>query len=208
MVGKRRRRSGKKLNLASTRRYKRVNPYFKKGATVNPEVSPMSPEFSFPVVPLEEVAREDVVVLPIKDAPVILIVDDEKVIADTLSIILTHAGFITMTAYDGETALRIAKAITPALLISDVVMPGITGVELAILLTESIPNLKVLLFSGQASTVDLLDKARHSGHHFTALTKPVHPTDMLRRISECLAFHRPNPIPSNQSSQTTSPAAN
>jgi len=162
----------------------------------------MSPEFSFPVVPLKEVSREDVVVLPVpvKDAPVVLIVDDEKVIADTLSIILTHAGFISMTAYDGESALRIATAITPALLISDVVMPGITGVELAIMLTQSIPDLKVLLFSGQASTVDLLEEARRGGHHFTALTKPVHPTDMLKRISECLAFNKPIPARANQSS--------
>jgi DNA-binding NtrC family response regulator len=168
----------------------------------------MSPKFSFPVVPLKEVAREDVVVLPVKDAPVILIVDDEKVIADTLSIILTHAGFITMTAYDGKSALRMANAITPALLLTDVVMPGLTGVELAITLTQSIPDLKVLLFSGQASTVDLLDKARHSGYHFTALTKPVHPTDMLKRISECLAFQRPISVPEHQKSQTPSYAAN
>jgi DNA-binding NtrC family response regulator len=168
----------------------------------------MSPKFSFPVVPLTEVAKEDIVALPIKEAPVVLIVDDEKVIADTLSIILTHAGFITMTAYDGETALRIASAITPALLISDVVMPGITGVELAIMLTQSVPDLKVLLFSGQASTVDLLEKARHGGHYFTALTKPIHPTDMLKRISECLAFQRPAPIPTRQSSHTVSYVAN
>jgi DNA-binding response OmpR family regulator len=168
----------------------------------------MSGKFSFPVVPLKEVANEDVVVLPVKDAPVVLIVDDEKVIADTLSIILTHAGFITMTAYDGETALRIANAITPALLISDVVMPGISGVELAIMLTQSLPSLKVLLFSGQASTVDLLQKARHGGHHFTALTKPIHPTDMLKRISECLAFHRPSSIPVNQQAQLPSYATN
>jgi FixJ family two-component response regulator len=87
-------------------------------------------------------------------------------------------------------------------------MPGITGVELAIMLTQSIPDLKVLLFSGQASTVDLLEKARHSGHHFTALTKPVHPTDMLKRISESLAFHKPTPVPAHQKSQTTSYAAN
>ena len=168
----------------------------------------MSQKFSFPVVPLKEVAKEDVVVLPVKDAPVVLIVDDERVIADTLSIILTHAGFITITAYDGISALRIANAITPQLLISDVVMPGITGVELAIMLTQSIPDLKVLLFSGQASTVDLLEKARRSGHHFTALTKPFHPTDMLKRVSECLAFHKPIPVPSNQSSRTASLAAN
>ena len=168
----------------------------------------MSPEFSFPVVPLKEVPREDVVVLPVKNAPVVLIVDDEKVIANTLSTILAHAGFITMTAYDGESALRIANAITPDLLISDVVMPGITGVELAIILTRSIPNLKVLLFSGQASTVDLLEEARHSGHCFTALTKPIHPTDMLKRISESLAFHQPTPAPTNQNSQPTSYATN
>jgi DNA-binding NtrC family response regulator len=168
----------------------------------------MSPKFRFPVVPLNEVAQEDVVVLPVKDPPVVLIVDDEKVIADTLSIILTHAGFITMTAYDGETALRIANAIAPALLISDVVMPDITGVELAIMLTQSIPDLKVLLFSGQASTVDLLEEARRNGHYFTTLTKPVHPTDMLKRISECLAFNRPIRIPANQSSQTASVTAN
>ncbi len=67
----------------------------------------MSPEFSFPVVPLKEVSREDVVVLPVpvKDAPVVLIVDDEKVIADTLSIILTHAGF-TMARAPSESRLR------------------------------------------------------------------------------------------------------
>jgi CheY-like chemotaxis protein len=167
----------------------------------------MSSKLSFSVVSLKEVAREDVVVLPKKDGPVILIVDDEKVIADTLSIILTHAGYVTMTAYDGVTALRMANAITPDLLLTDVVMPALTGVELAIMLTQSIPNLKVLLFSGQASTVDLLDKARHGGHHFTALTKPVHPTDMLKRISECLAFH-PIPAPTGQRSQAASTAAN
>jgi DNA-binding NtrC family response regulator len=168
----------------------------------------MSPKFSFPVVPLKEVAKEDVVILTAKAAPVILIVDDEKVIADTLSIILTHAGFITMTAYDVVTALRMANAITPALLISDVVMPGISGVELAIMLTQSIPDLKILLFSGQASTVDLLEKARRSGHNFTALTKPVHPTDMLKRISECLATNTPPLHYSHQSHQTTQAATN
>jgi DNA-binding NtrC family response regulator len=171
----------------------------------------MSHQFSFRVVPLQEVAQEDVVILPlnpVKDAPVVLIVDDEKVIADTLSIILTRAGFITMTAYDGITALRIANAITPALLISDVVMPGITGVELAIMLSQSLPDLKVLLFSGQASTVDLLEKARRGGHYFTTLTKPVHPTDMIKRISESLASHQHMSAATSQSSPAAAHAPN
>jgi DNA-binding NtrC family response regulator len=118
---------------------------------------------------------------------VVLVVDDERIIADTLSIILSKSGFSTMTAYDGISALELAKSVPPQLLISDVVMPGMTGVELAIEMTQMFPACKVLLFSGQAATVDLLEEARKGGHDFTTLTKPVHPTDMLRHISECLA---------------------
>jgi CheY-like chemotaxis protein len=147
----------------------------------------MITKLKFQVVPLTEVAREDEVILRDNRRPLVLIVDDEKVIADTLSMILSKSGFSTMTAYDGISALELAAAIAPDLIISDVVMPGMTGVELAIAVTQTLPNCRILLFSGQAATLDLLQKARHAGHDFTTLTKPVHPTDMLRRISECLA---------------------
>jgi CheY-like chemotaxis protein len=146
----------------------------------------MSPKLKFEVIPVAEVPQEGAGVLPKKSQPVVLVVDDEKVIADTLSIILSKSGFTTMTAYDGLKALELAKGLTPDLLISDVMMPGMTGIELAITVTHIIPACKVLLFSGQAATVDLLEKARQAGHNFTTLSKPVHPTDMLRRISECL----------------------
>jgi CheY-like chemotaxis protein len=147
----------------------------------------MSPKVKFEVVPLTEVPKDDTVILPAKGQPVVLVVDDEKVIADTLSMILSRSGFSTMAAYDGFTALELARSTRPDLLISDVVMPGMTGVELAITVTQTIPGCKVLLFSGQAATVDLLEKARNAGHNFTTLTKPIHPTDMLNRINECLA---------------------
>jgi DNA-binding NtrC family response regulator len=146
----------------------------------------MARKLKFEVVPLGEVAKEDAVVLPGKRQPVVLVVDDERVIADTLSIILSKSGFSIMTAYDGMSAMKLALSDPPDLLISDVVMPEMTGIELAIALTRSIPECKVLLFSGQAATVDLLQEARHGGYNFTTLTKPVHPTDMLRRISDCL----------------------
>jgi DNA-binding NtrC family response regulator len=149
----------------------------------------MVSKFKFEVVPVAEVPKEDKEdssIFPPRSRPVVLVVDDEQIIADTLSIILSKSGFTTMTAYNGESALKLAHAIQPDLLISDVVMPGMTGVELAIVVSKTIPGCKVLLFSGQAATVDLLQKARHHGHDFTTLTKPIHPTDMLRRISECL----------------------
>jgi DNA-binding NtrC family response regulator len=160
----------------------------------------MTPRIKFDVVSVAEVPTEDADILPAKRRPVILVVDDERVIADTLSVILSRSGFTTMTAYDGASALELAKNVAPELLISDVVMPGMTGVDLAITITQTIPGCKVLLFSGQAATVDLLAKARHSGHDFTTLAKPVHPTDMLRRISECLAVREPglHPVPSSR----------
>jgi DNA-binding NtrC family response regulator len=159
----------------------------------------MSPKLKIEIIPVAEVPKEDAVILSGKQWPIVLVVDDERVIANTLSMILSRSGFSTMTAYDGESALELARAVPPDLLISDVVMPGMTGVELAIAVTKAVPGCKVLLFSGQASTADLLEKARHAGHNFTTLTKPVHPTDMLWRISECLKPRETSfePIPSS-----------
>lgn len=146
----------------------------------------MSPSLKSEVVPISEVPKEDVIIPRTRTQPLVLVVDDEQVIADTLSTILSRSGFATLTAYDGIRGLELAAERKPDLLISDVMMPGMTGVELAITVKQTIPGCKILLFSGQAATVDLLEKARHDGHDFTTLTKPVHPTDMLKRISECL----------------------
>jgi CheY-like chemotaxis protein len=168
----------------------------------------MSPKFKFEVVPLTKVPQEDVIALRAKSQPVVLVVDDERVIADTLSAILSRSGFATMTAYDGPSALTLAKDRTPDLLISDVMMPGMTGVELAITVKRTIPACKILLFSGQAATVDLLEKARHDGYDFTTLTKPVHPTDMLKRISECLGTKSTSqPFPNPASHKHSAAAA-
>ena len=167
----------------------------------------MSPKSNFQVVPISEAPKTDVVVYNKKPQPLVLVVDDERVIADSLSMILSKSGFTTMTAYDGASALQLANAAPPDLVITDVMMPGMTGIELAITISQTIPACKILLFSGQAATVDLLEQARDAGYNFTTLTKPVHPTDMLRRISECLTV--PNvTAPAKHSSATRAHATN
>ena len=86
----------------------------------------MSPSLNSEVVSLEEVPREDATGFQDDHElrkPIILIVDDEPLVADTLSAILSREGFTTMTAYDGITALELASEVTPHLLISDVAMP-------------------------------------------------------------------------------------
>jgi CheY-like chemotaxis protein len=115
-----------------------------------------------------------------------LVVDDESAIADTLSEILNLSGYAAMPAYDGEEALETALLMPPELLITDVMLPGMSGIELAITIRRIFPDCRVLLFSGQAATSDLLTSAKRAGHQFTLLSKPVYPTDLLKRVSESL----------------------
>jgi DNA-binding response OmpR family regulator len=151
------------------------------------EVELMSPELNFRVVSLAEVPFGDLVQGP-PALPLVLVVDDEHAIADSLAIILSRSGFSVLTAYDAESALRLARVVPPDLLLSDVMMgPGMDGVELAITLVRASPDCRVLLFSGHAATVDLLESARHAGHNFTLLSKPLHPSDLLERIRGTLS---------------------
>jgi len=112
----------------------------------------------------------------------VFVVDDEHLIAFTLSTILRQQGFIAMPFTSPLKALEAAANERPHLLISDVMMPGLSGVELAIEIKKQCPECKVLLFSGQAATAGLLEDARGSGHDFTLLAKPIHPTDLIRAV--------------------------
>ena len=112
----------------------------------------------------------------------VLVVDDEQVIADTLARILDLNGYEASAVYTGTSAVETAKTTQPDLIISDVVMPDMNGIEAAIKIREILPNCKILLFSGQAATADLLEEARARGHEFEILTKPVHPSDLLAKL--------------------------
>ena len=114
--------------------------------------------------------------------PKVLVADDERVIADTLAIILNQSGFEATAVYSGEKALEAARDLRPDMLISDVIMPDLNGIDTAIRIRAMLPSCKILLFSGQAATADLLDRARVQGHEFEILAKPVHPQDLLARL--------------------------
>jgi len=114
--------------------------------------------------------------------PRVLIADDEQVIANTLAIILNQSGFEARAVYSGESAIEALETFQPNMLISDVIMAGMTGIEAAIKIRSRLPQCKILLFSGQAATADLLEKAREQGHEFEILAKPVHPQDLLAKL--------------------------
>jgi CheY-like chemotaxis protein len=112
----------------------------------------------------------------------ILVADDERVIADTLAMILNQSGFDARAVYSGEAALAIVPTFQPDMLISDVIMADLNGIDAAIRIRSQLPKIKILLFSGQAATADLLENARARGYEFEILAKPVHPQDLLNKL--------------------------
>jgi CheY-like chemotaxis protein len=121
--------------------------------------------------------------MPEKTAkPRVLVADDERVIADTLAMILNQSGFDARAVYSGEKALESVATFKPDMLISDVIMADLNGIDAAIRIRQLLPGIKILLFSGQAATADLLEKARADGHEFEILAKPVHPQDLLNKL--------------------------
>lgn len=114
--------------------------------------------------------------------PRVLVVDDEQVIADTLARILDLNGYEASAVYSGTAAVESARSLQPDLVISDVIMQDMNGIEAAINIRGFLPGCKILLFSGQAATADLLENARAQGHEFEILAKPVHPADLLAKL--------------------------
>ena len=112
----------------------------------------------------------------------VFVVDDERIISSTLATILCLQGFDATPFTLPIEVLEAARSEAPDLLISDVVMPLLSGVELAIQVQECCPDCKVLLFSGQATTASMLETANANGHHFELLAKPLHPKDLLKKL--------------------------
>ena len=121
-----------------------------------------------------------------------VIIDDEKLIADTLVMILEKFGYVASAAYSGEDGVALARAFKPDIVISDVVMPGMTGLDVALALKEIHPACRVILISGDTSTNDLLQKASSAGENFEVLAKPVHPLELIKKIEQRTATAAPS----------------
>jgi CheY-like chemotaxis protein len=114
----------------------------------------------------------------------VLILDDEQMIANTLALILNRSGFDANAVYTAEAAVESARQLSPDFLISDIFMRGMSGLQAAIRISQIAPECRILLFSGQAATADLLEQAEAAGYHFELLTKPIHPRALIQRLNE------------------------
>lgn len=111
-----------------------------------------------------------------------LVIDDEKFVADTLAMILEGEGHEALAVYDGRAALEKVESFIPDCVISDVIMPGLNGIEVCAAIERKHPDCQIFLFSGQASTTELVATARTEGHTWELLPKPIDPEELLTKL--------------------------
>jgi DNA-binding NtrC family response regulator len=118
----------------------------------------------------------------------ILVIDDETLLAKSLSIILTKAGHTVMTAENGQIGLAMFASAHPDLVITDIIMPVADGIETIQALRAQAPNLPVIAISGGGRTknIDFLRVARKLGSSAT-LDKPFTKEQLLTAVTTCLA---------------------
>ena len=112
----------------------------------------------------------------------VLIIDDEKAVADTLVMILQRKGYDAAAAYSGAEALKIVESFRPDCVISDVIMPGINGIEVCAAIEKVHPECHILLFAGQAFN-GLMETMRDQGHAWEILAKPLPPDKLLAKLA-------------------------
>ncbi len=124
--------------------------------------------------------------------PRILVVDDEHVLADLLAHILNETGFFATAVYGGFAALRISERFGPDVVVTDVDMPDINGVQAAVEIKKRDPLCGVILVSGidPEEHADWLTPAVAEGFEFDVIPKPIHPGTLISRIGKLLGIRQ------------------
>ena len=117
----------------------------------------------------------------------VFVVDDERTIADTLAMVLKYSGFDAVPMYSGPEAIALCRRESCDVLLTDVMMEPINGIQTAIAIREICPACKVLLFSGNPETARLLFESHAAGYDFQILAKPLHPSKVIQRVASVLA---------------------
>ncbi len=140
---------------------------------------------NFATVALAEVFQRGLLPHNTAPAPYIFLVDDEHPLADTLALILRNDGYAVTVAYDAESAIEIAQLAPPQLLVTDIGLPGMNGIEFAFRVQELIPDCKAILITGlpELAAGLLVTRPRHC---LPLLAKPIQPAELLKEVSELL----------------------
>ena len=128
-----------------------------------------------------------------KNSPLLLVVDDEASLREVFAEVLSQAGFTVLTEGDGQTALATIAKRQPVLVISDIRMPGISGLELLRLARETRPGLPFLLVTAHPSIRDAVQALKIGAVDY--LEKPVDLDELVAAVRDTLGRERCPPVP-------------
>ncbi|HZY63657.1 MAG TPA: response regulator [Edaphobacter sp.] len=118
----------------------------------------------------------------------VLVVDDDRLVADTLALIFMKSGFQVRAAYSADQAMRVARTFTPNLLLCDVSMPGRDGLALVCDVTREFPACRIIVLTGFYSNLkNVREQTDKLAHRVGILTKPCQPSELLREATSMLA---------------------
>ncbi len=120
--------------------------------------------------------------------PAVLIVDDESTIIDSLEGILSDDGFEVMHAYNGYEALKKIEAESPDIVLLDIWMPGMDGIDTLKEIKKMSPNLPVVMITGHGSIESAVDATKSGAFDF--LEKPLSIDKIMVTISNALNFRK------------------
>jgi len=139
----------------------------------------------FPIIPIEQVPAPEVSGLD-ADRPVVLVVEDDGAVADTLVKILNRSGYAAIAACDGADAVETALLVPPDLVIADVALPGMSGIEVAVELKSKLPACRIVLLGVEHDACDAVAAARIAELASAVVEKPVQPAELLAKVSASL----------------------
>lgn len=116
----------------------------------------------------------------------ILIVDDEAEIRELLGELLGKTGYQIRSVADGESALRAVRDEAPDVVLLDIVMPGLSGIEALTAIRAIAPDVKVIMISGKAD-VETAKRSLAYGA-FDYVTKPIDPAYLTLSVAAALAW--------------------
>jgi DNA-binding response OmpR family regulator len=118
----------------------------------------------------------------------VLIVDDDQLVADTLSLIFNKCGYDATAAYSADQAMEFARVSPPNLLLCDISMPGRDGVELVKEMSGEFPACRILVLTGFHSNLKRVSEQSNTlPRPLGIMTKPCQPDDLLREANALLA---------------------
>ena len=118
--------------------------------------------------------------------PVLLVLDDDAAIRHTWTIIFRQQGYDVIPAENGEAAILAARECSPDILLADIHLPDMTGIEAARRIVAIVPGCYVLLISGDGESSEVIEEARARGVSFEVLPKPISPSELIALLAERL----------------------